>query len=474
MGDAGRQIDPRQKGARALALPSGLPICLLTLLALLALHGLASAAWARPGQITEFQLPATGESGGIAAGPDGDMWATEGDANAIARITPSGEITEFPLPTAGSWPNAITAGPDGNLWFTEDGNLYFPSGVLPNAIGRITPGGRIAEFPLPTHSEPTAITAGPDGALWFTEEGANAIGRITTSGQITEYPLSQGSKPEGIASGPDDSLWFTATETIDSISPSGKITRFPLPKVLGAPRSIARGKDGSLWFTAGEKIGRITPRGHLSTFQLPHERFANRSEARDIATGPDGNLWFTERTLGVGIRLGRIAPSGQITEFRVGGNWPGGVAAGPDGNVWYTDATYCEGGGLTCMQWKPVPSRVGRIRPGLLAIEIKDESVRVRYGRIKLKLGCAGGKAHSACRGILRLKLASKGVLVYRAPYSVGSGSYRTIPLPLNPKALRLIARNYPLLSVVQATATVKGGRGAKGEVALQIRRPLQ
>jgi sugar lactone lactonase YvrE len=39
--------------------------------------------------------------------------------NAIGRITTSGTITEYAIPTSGSSPNGITVGPDGNLWFTE-------------------------------------------------------------------------------------------------------------------------------------------------------------------------------------------------------------------------------------------------------------------------------------------------------------------------------------------------------------------
>ena len=46
----------------------------------------------------------------------------------------TGQVTEFPLPTAGAQPFAITAGPDGNLWFTEGGS---------QKVGRITPAGSI-------------------------------------------------------------------------------------------------------------------------------------------------------------------------------------------------------------------------------------------------------------------------------------------------------------------------------------------
>ena len=113
-------------------------------------------------------------------------------------------ITEFPIPTAGSGPTAITAGPDGNLWFTETGA---------NQIGMINPTTHaITEFPIPTAgSEPDGITAGPDGNLWFTEDGANQIGMINpTTHAITEFPIpTAGSGPDGITTGPDGNLWFT-------------------------------------------------------------------------------------------------------------------------------------------------------------------------------------------------------------------------------------------------------------------------
>jgi streptogramin lyase len=42
------------------------------------------------------------------------------------------------------------------------------------------------EFPVPTAaSYPAHITAGPDGALWFTEWSGNQIGRITTGAGTT-------------------------------------------------------------------------------------------------------------------------------------------------------------------------------------------------------------------------------------------------------------------------------------------------
>jgi virginiamycin B lyase len=66
-------------------------------------------------------------AGRITAGPDGNLWFT--DVNRIVRITPTGTITAFPIPTANGGADDITAGPDSNLWFTE---------YNANKIGRLT------------------------------------------------------------------------------------------------------------------------------------------------------------------------------------------------------------------------------------------------------------------------------------------------------------------------------------------------
>jgi virginiamycin B lyase len=99
--------------------------------------------------------------------------------------------------------SAITTGSDGNLWL---GVQTLTGG---NVV-RVTPLGQITEFPLPdVAGNVLDITAGPDGALWFTEESANQIGRITTSGVLTEYALAPGSGPVGITVGRDRAIWFT-------------------------------------------------------------------------------------------------------------------------------------------------------------------------------------------------------------------------------------------------------------------------
>jgi streptogramin lyase len=62
-------------------------------------------------------------------------------------------VTEFPVPTANSGvgPGSLTVGPDGNLWFTES---------LAPKIARITPTGAVTEFPV-TRTLPLDSLEGP-------------------------------------------------------------------------------------------------------------------------------------------------------------------------------------------------------------------------------------------------------------------------------------------------------------------------
>ena len=57
---------------------------------------------------------------------------------------------------------------------------------------------------------------------------------------------------------------------------------------------------------------------------------------RSSRAGPDGNLWFTESDRGT---IGRITPSGTITEFPLEEqeSGPYGITVGADGNLWFTE-----------------------------------------------------------------------------------------------------------------------------------------
>jgi streptogramin lyase len=252
------------------------------------------------GKLTRFPLvqPPYDDPKGIAAGPDGNEWFTETNLSKIAKITPAGKLTEYPLPTTGTAPWGITAGPDGNMWFTEPD-------YGPGAIGKITTNGVVTEYlitippgaTLPFAPSPLYIAAGPDGNLWFTESSSSdrvAIGKITTSGVMSFYKLRQKyAAPYGITAGPGGKMWFVEESfgTIASITTSGKVTEYYAGGVGSILNEIALGSDGNLWATDETSlIVKLTPQGHLSQYPTPTQP----SDPSSLAIGSDGNVWFTE------------------------------------------------------------------------------------------------------------------------------------------------------------------------------------
>ncbi len=168
-------------------------------------------------------------------------------------------------------------------------------------------------------------------------------------GQVTEFStgISANGALFGIAAGPDGDLWFTEItgNRIGRITPSGTVTEFSTGISADSyPAGIAAGPDDNLWFTeqgcagcspaAPSEIGRITPSGTVTEFSTG---VSANSQPVGIAAGPDGNLFFTEAS---GDRIGRITPSGTVTEFSAGlspDSFPTGITAGPDGNLWFTE-----------------------------------------------------------------------------------------------------------------------------------------
>ncbi|HVC07299.1 MAG TPA: hypothetical protein VND98_06940 [Solirubrobacterales bacterium] len=455
--------------------------------------GLASPEGAlATGAITDFPLPVErSDPQGITLGHEGDLWFTEWGTEKIGRITPGGQVTEFPLPalepgrlTAG--PVGITTGPEGDLWFTVPHRQM---------IGRITPSGQITEFQvkLGQENEPQLIVAGPDGNLWFTEprhehayrepeeptaeERRGKIGRITPSGEITEFPLKlppprRDTQPSGVAAGPSGDVWFMEFGVIGRITPAGQITEFPSSAGKG---TIAAGPEGNLWFTDGSKIGSMTPQGQVSSYALAG---TPRVAASAVTAGPDGNVWFFGAQEG-GIRplpgapvVGRVSPSGRIVDladeagpvqdFLGEGPLAGGITTGAEGIIWFTE---------------PWANRIARIAPAALSaeMEITEPRATVSRSRAHLRLACL---AESACRGVVRLHRRSgapkhegraTGTVIAHAKFNIRGRQHKDISVPLSHKVLALFA-SHRRLSVL-ATASILRGKAVSRTVVLEARR---
>ena len=291
------------------------------------------------GAVTLFRetAPTNGVPLEIVRGADGNLWFNHAafftpTGQVIGRITPQGEITEF---GAGLDPGAavanLTAGSDGNVWFADDS--FNP------AVGRISPGGEIIEFPgLAPEEYPLLYGPTPagDGNLYFSanEEPHVAVERISPSGAITRY--RRGLSPSAWLVGPfgaglHGAVWFRVEKkaprgdpqqpgstAIGRITPDGKITEFtrclrPLPGFAG-PENLTLGPEGNIWFTTRESgepghatrsstpsIGRITPAGQITEF-----RYGLHPESEpDELTFASGRLWFFDRR---NYSVGMIVP----------------------------------------------------------------------------------------------------------------------------------------------------------------------
>jgi virginiamycin B lyase len=85
-----------------------------------------------------------------------------------------------------------------------------------------------------------------------------------------------------------------------------------------------------MWFAEYNtgNIGRITPTGQIT-------EFAAGGNPTDLALGSDGNVWFTSYNTN---QVGKISTSGVATLYNApAGAGPAGIAAGPDGNLWVTE-----------------------------------------------------------------------------------------------------------------------------------------
>lgn len=296
-----------------------------------------------PPYITEF-IPHP-----LAATPSGvwacwDSWERVGGCHVgsetpLLRVSSTGYQTFAgpfgPFPSCEEYRNytnyvvSLTADPEGGAWFTmaEATGL----GPSPRGVGHISPGGQISGdcFPgaFPTGSEPRSIAYGSDNALWFIARYAgpsdsDLVGRMTISGAFSYYPTGE-QVIRDLTAGPSGTIWFTSEPgklepgqdhgAIDTITPSGIVTRFALPEGVISD-SIAAGPDGALWFTAtgigncGFGVGRLATTGTITYYDLSDALSGcpNPYESTIVA-GPDGAMWLNAEGGGL-IRITTSTP----------------------------------------------------------------------------------------------------------------------------------------------------------------------
>jgi virginiamycin B lyase len=133
------------------------------------------------GAITEYQIPTPptgtnsgGNVSGMVVGADG-LWFIERTNPLIARVTPAGVITEFPVALTNVNLYRIVATPDGRIWFTAADKGAPNSGYV---LEVDTTGSPIIDEWVMLNAYPRVLTVAPNGTIWFADEQNNIVGRI--------------------------------------------------------------------------------------------------------------------------------------------------------------------------------------------------------------------------------------------------------------------------------------------------------
>jgi streptogramin lyase len=318
--------------------------------------------------------------GSVAQGPQGDehVWFVAQALHSlrIVRAAPSGATTSYAMPQTNGYV-ALASGNSRFLWFAL--STAKQNDTLQAAyVGAITVGGAIDLSATPTDStcglryEPLSIAVGPDGSPWFVETLCRTIGIGTLSGgTLLNYPMpldvfgnaiySALPYQHEIATGADGALWFFVTQcglkgyvcspavpfrgAIGHATTRGALSFIALPPASACTSGfVAPGGDGNIWFAqpctpagapsyTGTTVGRIDPTGRVTEF------FGLSSAANDIAEGPDGDVYLST-TGGIARVVTRGTHAGRIDEYLSprGPSEIDSVGAGPDGKLYATDA----------------------------------------------------------------------------------------------------------------------------------------
>jgi virginiamycin B lyase len=257
----------------------------------------------RAGEVTQVTK---GNAGGLAVAPDGAIWFT--GFQRVERIPPDGIAELFPIPegetaAGGSFrttvESAIVVGTEGDAWFGATRQPLDEEGREAGSerlIARMTPTGQLSEFVIPeAGGNQIRLAVGPEGNIWFTASTVDRVGYITPAGRIEEFaPLARYASPNFIAAGPDGAMWFTENEAgpvIARVTSTGALSGFRIggeKEYIGEGPLVA-GPDGRVWFAAEPGvIGRLDPDGRLSKIALP-----NHTSVADLVAGPEGEVWYS-------------------------------------------------------------------------------------------------------------------------------------------------------------------------------------
>ena len=241
------------------------------------------------------------------------------------------KIKEYKVPK-GSHPHDVAPAPDGTVWYTAQ-NL--------EALGRLDPKtGKTEHIHLGDGSSPHGVIVGPDGNAWITDSGLNAIVRVdAVTLEVTLYPMPDWTAYVSLNTATFDgngTLWFTGYRGFHGrLLPNNRIQAFRSPRGRG-PYGIATAPNGDVYYAsmAGNYVGKVNLlSGTAEVLEPP----TMGQGARRVWVDSKGQVWVAEWH---GEQLARYIPeSGEWKEWKLPGRFPKPYAVYVDENdvVWLSD-----------------------------------------------------------------------------------------------------------------------------------------
>lgn len=225
-------------------------------------------------------------------GSDGSLPSTSGQQ--VSQF-----LTEYPIPTRGSFPNGVAVDSSGNVWT-----------VLQNqtALSEFNPFDRtfqVFEVPEQKGTQITSWGIAVDNTrhlVWFTDEASNAIWRFNITAQsFKQFALKTAEAlPYQVALDSQSNAWFTefAGNKIGEISTDGVLIETSIPLSPAQPIGIAIDTtQDRIWFNLFQ-IGGTRNMFYIGSYYKGSFTFHNMTGLAGtpvgIALDPLGNIWLTQ------------------------------------------------------------------------------------------------------------------------------------------------------------------------------------
>lgn len=216
------------------------------------------------------ELPSVGRIGGVAVGPDGNLYVSNFRAS-VWRVSPDGQVTLLTNTLQGSSGVAVDA----------SGNVLQGS-FVDNRIVKISPDGTVENLVTEGLDGPVGIVADPDGSIYVTNCRGRNVTRIAPDGRSSVFASGEHFNcPNGITRGPGGDLYVAnyADANVIRIDAQGSQTVFAVVPEGQNAHLVYTGEALYVTKIASNRVYRVSPDGKSA---LP---FAGSGEL-GLADGP--------------------------------------------------------------------------------------------------------------------------------------------------------------------------------------------